>query len=159
MSGEERGPSVEPTARLSVATCCVNLRATHSSRPSATSCCVSEPTCLRARRGSLSRPDMLGPPVRAGGQRSPWKPRLGFVITTRRLADFALPFEPTMATDEILYISMSKSRTFDIQCDVKVSLKGGEGIHWEGEKLVLPETKAGRHAEGAWTFSFEHAML
>ena len=68
-------------------------------------------------------------------------------------------FEPTMATDEIHYISMSKSGTFDIQCDVKVILKGGDGIHWEGEKLVLPETKAGRHAEGAWTFSFEHAML
>ena len=54
---------------------------------------------------------------------------------------------------------MSKSRTFDIQSDVKVSLKGGKGIHWEGEKLVLPETKADRHAEGAWKFSFEHAML
>ena len=62
-------------------------------------------------------------------------------------------------SDESHYISMSKSRTFDIQCDVKVSLKGGEGIHWEGKKLVLPETKAGRHAEGACKFSFERAML
>ncbi len=77
---------------------------------------------------------------------------------------------------------MTKSRTFDIQCDVKASWKGskeffGNGSSWSYRKRKFSTLYTdvwqssvhcasqvvlrapGRQAKGSWTLSFEHAML